>query len=155
MNRKHINDYSSIGWCFDMRSLIKALEDGDADFIQEYLGPNSPMRQQINDVLAKLKELVEKDLSKCEEKHRMRQEHIKELHSKFERGYVLAKELEEILDSLNKDLSITGNENEFYYRWLDVRCIVRTMSEWENTFSNKIDPEQVLSFEQRSNDYEI
>lgn len=155
MNRKHINDYSSKGWCFDMRCLIKALDEGNAEFIYEYLKPNSPIRPQINDVLAKLKNLVEKDLSECEEKHRMRQEHIKELHSKFERGYVLAKELEEILDSLNKDLSITGNENEFYYRWLDVRCIVRTMSEWENIYSNKIEPEQVLSFEQRSNDYEI
>ncbi len=155
MNRKHINDYSSKGWCFDMRCLIKALEDGDADFIQDFLKPDSPMRPQINDVLAKLKELVEKDLGECEEKHRMRQEHIKELHSKFERGYVLAKELEEILDSLNKDLSITGNENEFYYRWLDVRCIVRTMLEWENIYSDKIDPEQVPSFEQRSNNYEI
>lgn len=141
MKRKYFKDCSSKGWCSDMRYLIKALEDGDADFIQEYLKPNSPIRPQINYVLAKLKELVEKDLSECEEKHRTRQERIKELHSKFERGYVLAKELEEILDSLNKNLSITGNENEFYYKWLDVRYIVRIMSEWENKYSNKIDHE--------------
>ena len=37
MNRKHINDYSSKGWCFDMRCLIKALDEGNAEFIYEYL----------------------------------------------------------------------------------------------------------------------